>query len=44
VEVHVCRVADVSKPRGLAPGEVQLRRWDAIKVYPRAAGAEGEPA
>ena len=35
VEVHVCRVADVSKRRGFAPGEVQLRRWDAIKVYPR---------
>jgi predicted ribosome quality control (RQC) complex YloA/Tae2 family protein len=35
VEVHVCRVADVSKPRGFAPGEVRLRRWDAVKVYPR---------
>jgi predicted ribosome quality control (RQC) complex YloA/Tae2 family protein len=35
VEVHVCRVADVSKPRGLAPGEVLLRRWEAIKVYAR---------
>ncbi len=44
VEVHVCRVSDVSKPPGFAPGEVRLRRWDAIKVYPRAAGAEGEPA
>jgi len=44
VEVHVCRVADVSKPPGFAPGEVRLRRWDAIKVYPRAAGADGEPA
>jgi predicted ribosome quality control (RQC) complex YloA/Tae2 family protein len=33
VEVHVCRVADVSKPRGFAPGEVLLRRWDAVKVY-----------
>jgi predicted ribosome quality control (RQC) complex YloA/Tae2 family protein len=35
VEVHVCRVADVSKPRGFAPGEVRLRRFDALKVYPR---------
>jgi predicted ribosome quality control (RQC) complex YloA/Tae2 family protein len=35
VEVHVCRVADVSKPRGFAPGEVRLRRWDAVRVYPR---------
>src|SRR5438445_7159304 len=25
VEVHVCRAADVSKPRGFAPGEVRLR-------------------
>jgi predicted ribosome quality control (RQC) complex YloA/Tae2 family protein len=35
VSVHVCRVADVSKPRGFAPGEVRLRRWEAVKVYPR---------
>jgi predicted ribosome quality control (RQC) complex YloA/Tae2 family protein len=35
VEVHHCRVADVSKPRGFAPGEVRLRRWDAVRVYPR---------
>lgn len=33
VEVHVCRVADVSKPRGFAPGEVRLRRYDSLKVY-----------
>lgn len=39
VEVHVCRVADVSKPRGFAPGEVRLRRWDAVRVYPRDPGA-----
>jgi len=35
VEVHVCRVADVSKPRGFAPGEVLLRRWTVLKVYPK---------
>ena len=35
VEVHVCRVADVGKPRGFEPGQVLLRRWDAVKVYPR---------
>jgi predicted ribosome quality control (RQC) complex YloA/Tae2 family protein len=40
VEVHVCRVADVSKPRGFAPGEVRLRRWEALRVYPRAGSAE----
>ena len=39
VEVHVCRVADVSKPRGLAPGQVLLKRWKAVKAYPR--GIEG---
>jgi predicted ribosome quality control (RQC) complex YloA/Tae2 family protein len=35
VLVHVCRVADVSKPRGFAPGEVRLRRYDSVRVYPR---------
>jgi len=42
VEVHVCRVADVSKPRGFAPGEVRLRRWDSVRVYPREVGEAGE--
>ena len=35
VEVHACRVADVKKPRGFAPGEVLLKRWEAVRVYPR---------
>ncbi len=35
VEVLVCRVSDVRKPKGFAPGQVQLKRWDAVKVYPR---------
>jgi predicted ribosome quality control (RQC) complex YloA/Tae2 family protein len=35
VTVHLCRVADVTKRRGAPPGQVQLRRWDALKVYPR---------
>lgn len=35
VEVHVCRVADVSKPRGFDPGQVLLRRFGSVKVYPR---------
>jgi predicted ribosome quality control (RQC) complex YloA/Tae2 family protein len=39
VEVHLCRVSEVRKPRGFAPGEVLLRRWDVVKVYPR--GGEG---
>jgi predicted ribosome quality control (RQC) complex YloA/Tae2 family protein len=37
VDVHVCRVADVSKQRGAPPGQVQLRAWSSIKVYPRGA-------
>lgn len=37
VEVHLCRVADVGKPRGFAPGEVALRCWESLKVYPRTA-------
>ncbi len=37
VEVHFCRVSDVSKPRGFAPGEVRLRSWRSVRVYPRPA-------
>jgi predicted ribosome quality control (RQC) complex YloA/Tae2 family protein len=35
VEVHVCRVADVSKRRGMPPGQVLLRRWERLRVVPR---------
>jgi predicted ribosome quality control (RQC) complex YloA/Tae2 family protein len=35
VEVHVCRVADVSKPHGFEAGKVQIRRWRAVRVYPK---------
>ncbi len=41
VEVHYCRVADVSKPRGAPTGMVQLARWKTIRVKPDA-GKEGE--
>jgi predicted ribosome quality control (RQC) complex YloA/Tae2 family protein len=41
VEVHVCRVADVRKPKGFAPGEVLLKRWDVLKVYPRGLAEDG---
>ncbi len=34
VEVHLCRAADVSKPRGARPGLVQLARWKAVRVKP----------
>jgi predicted ribosome quality control (RQC) complex YloA/Tae2 family protein len=33
IEVHLCRVADVSKPRGFAPGEVRLKTWETLRVY-----------
>jgi len=36
VEVHVCRVADVGKARGAPAGEVRLRRWESLRVYPSA--------
>lgn len=35
VEVHVCRAADVRKPRGVPAGTVELRRYDVVRVYPR---------
>ena len=42
VEVHVCRVADVSKPRGFADGKVLLSRWSRLKVYARQHAADEE--
>lgn len=35
VEVHVCRAADIRKPRGVPAGTVELKRYDTVKVYPR---------
>jgi len=35
VEVHLARVADISKPRGFAPGKVILKKWTALRVYPK---------
>jgi predicted ribosome quality control (RQC) complex YloA/Tae2 family protein len=32
VEVHLCRVADVSKPRGAPTGQVELRKWSRLRV------------
>lgn len=43
LEVHVCRVADVSKPRGFARGEVRLRRFDSIRVYAKDVTPSGAP-
>ena len=35
VEVHYCRAADVSKPRGFAPGKVMLKQFKSVRVYPK---------
>jgi len=35
VEVHTCRVADISKPRGFAPGKVMLKTYKSLRVYPK---------
>jgi predicted ribosome quality control (RQC) complex YloA/Tae2 family protein len=37
VEVHWCRVADVNKPRGFAPGKVILKSYKSVKVYPNSS-------
>jgi predicted ribosome quality control (RQC) complex YloA/Tae2 family protein len=42
VEVHVCRVADVSKPRGAPLGLVQLAKWKSVRVRPGIPGGESE--
>src|SRR5450432_1673229 len=34
VDVHYCRAADVSKPRGAPAGLVELSRWKSVKVKP----------
>lgn len=41
VEVHVCRAADIRKPRGVPPGTVELRRFDRVRVYPRPTPEQG---
>lgn len=35
VEVHLARIADISKPRGFAAGKVILKKWTGIRVYPK---------
>jgi predicted ribosome quality control (RQC) complex YloA/Tae2 family protein len=42
VEVHFCRVADVSKPRGAPTGLVELARWKSLRVKPAIPGKEGD--
>ncbi len=35
VEVHYCRVRNVSKPAGFPAGKVTLTKFESVKVYPR---------
>ena len=35
VSVHLCRAGDVGKGRGAPPGQVRLRRYETLRVYPR---------
>src|SRR4051812_27028948 len=34
VEVHVCRVSDVRKPRAAPAGLVEIARYDSLRVTP----------
>jgi predicted ribosome quality control (RQC) complex YloA/Tae2 family protein len=42
VEVHLCRVADVRKPRSFPAGKVEIRRWESLRVYARGAGDDDD--
>jgi len=42
VEVHCCRVADVSKERGAPAGQVLLRRYSRLKVVPSGLGDDDD--
>lgn len=44
VEVHVCRVADVSKPRGAPAGRVQIKNFKKLKVVPAPLGTGADEA
>lgn len=39
VTVHVARVSDVKKPRGMPAGKVNLTRFDSVRVRPSADGS-----
>jgi predicted ribosome quality control (RQC) complex YloA/Tae2 family protein len=40
VEVHVCNVSDVTKPRGAPLGLVELARWKSVRVRPGVPAQE----
>ena len=44
VAVHMARAGDVSKPRGLAPGKVHLRRFTTVHSGPQRLDEEGSTA
>lgn len=35
IAVHLCRAEDLRKRRGAPPGQVELRRSESVRVYPR---------
>jgi predicted ribosome quality control (RQC) complex YloA/Tae2 family protein len=43
VEVHVCRVRDVSKRRDAPAGQVTLARWKKLRVRPTKPDDDAEP-
>ena len=44
VAIHMARAGDVSKPRGLAPGKVHLRRFTTVHSGPLRLDDEGSTA
>lgn len=42
VEVHYCRVSDVSKAKRAPAGQVQLKRYKTVKVQPANIGGDDE--
>lgn len=38
VVVHLCRAEDVRKRRGAPAGQVELKRSESVRVYPRGEG------
>jgi len=42
VAVHMARAGDVTKPRGLAPGKVHLRRFTSLHASPLRLDDEGD--
>ena len=43
VDVHVCRVRDVSKPRGMPAGKVLLASFDRVRVRPATVPEDETP-